>query len=96
MKALAFFVLFALGCPPPASPAPDAADGAPLEGASPSSASLACRNLAAIGCLEGASATCSTVLEHVVDAGLTPIHLACLATATTKEGARACGGVSCP
>lgn len=93
MKRLALvFAVLLTACPPASSPPTPDADAA----SAPSSPAAACSHLAAIGCIEGADTHCAAVLEHVVDAGLTPINVRCLASASTKEAARSCGGVSCP
>ena len=56
----------------------------------------ACANLAAIGCQEGAKPNCAAVMQRAQESAITDLHPACLATATSKEAARACGSVRCP
>ncbi len=81
-----------IGCPPVPQPQHRDADAAQL--ATPVSA---CSNLAAQGCLEGADPACPVALAKMIDAGIGgPIDLTCLTSATSKDAARACGGVSCP
>lgn len=107
MKLLIVAVALALeACPPsPALPdaSPDAApppiavvDAAPPLQPDASTPSLAaCANLAALGCAEGKAANCAATVDHVVAEKLTPVNVACLTSAKTKAGARACGFASC-
>ena len=59
----------------------------------------ACANLAALGCSEGTAvdASGSRVCEATCRKGgqLTDLRPTCLASATSKSGARACGTVVC-
>ena len=67
----------------------DAADGAQLV-----TPQTACDGLARSGCAEGLDAHCSIALGHVVDAGLEPFDLACMASAQSKSDMRKCTGMT--
>jgi hypothetical protein len=88
-------ILALAGCPsPPNPPTPDSGDAAMLGDAN--HAGAMCSRLAELGCAEGADPSCAVVVAHVMDAGLTRVNAACIASATSKEAARACGFVRCP
>jgi hypothetical protein len=60
--------------------------------------SLACANLRAFGCREGAEdagAGCTAVCRHTVDGGAFSINAACLAAAKSAADVHACGTVKC-
>lgn len=95
--ALFLAMLVIPGCPSaPAAPDSGDADASfePAEAAS--SCAKACKNLAALGCSEGAAADCTVTCQRTQAARLTDLKPACLSTAKTKAGARACGpAVAC-
>jgi hypothetical protein len=95
-KTFLFVAAMALcACPsPPNPPVPDSGDAALLGDANPAAAM--CSNLAALGCAEGLDPSCAVVVAHTMDTGLTKVNAACIASATSKEAARACGFVRCP
>ncbi len=59
----------------------------------------ACGNMRSIGCPEGTASenrfSCETVCEHATRDLLLELHLDCLASATSKDAARACRSVDC-
>ena len=80
--------------------AADPADAAPerLDAPAPvlDAYGRACANLAALGCADGVAPSCPRVLARTDAARLVRgLDVACLATATTRAGARACGA-ACP
>lgn len=84
------FCAFA-SCTPAPAPAPipiDGGDGGADE------CTLACQNLAALGCAE-ATPNCATVCRHIRATKLTPFDAECIATKTTKEAVRGCAGIRC-
>lgn len=89
---LVILALACAACPPQPSPVPH-----DLDGAIAPTPENACASMRSAGCIEGADIHCADVLSHMVDSGLTPLDLACLTGASTKEAARACkGGPDCP
>lgn len=80
----------------PPTPVADAGPPpAPVDASTPAVA--ACANLAALGCPEGAAATCAPTIDHVLAVKLTPLNVACLTSAKSKTAVRACGPfVRCP
>lgn len=95
MKRIAL-LLALTACPSPATPQPDSGDAAIVGDAGICAAM--CSNLAAIGCLEGADPKCVAVCTHETTNPVTGIPVACWASASTKEAARACSGakLACP
>lgn len=97
----------ALACCVPSTnpPAPDASDGGPARPPpepsdaatlpDPVACALTCKRLAALGCAEGFATNCVLTCSHAQVTQLTDLHTACLAGATTKAAARACGPVTC-
>ena len=83
-----------LACPPsPLNPGPDADAQSPVDASSyaegapvPGTPEAACSALKTAGCPEGVTR---------ISATLTPESIACMGRSTTKESARACGGVAC-
>ncbi|MGO9663645.1 MAG: hypothetical protein ACLP66_10085 [Polyangia bacterium] len=56
--------------------------------------SVACANLAAIGCADGTAPNCAALLGQMVDGRMSrTLNLSCLATATTKAAAEQCGAL---
>lgn len=93
MKLVAALIIASLAaaeCPPMPPPHP-VGDAAPDRG----SCVLACATLRSLGCREGLAANCVATCDHVESSRLTELHPGCLAAATSKEAARACGSVRC-
>lgn len=56
--------------------------------------SVACANLAAIGCADGTAPNCAALLGQMVDGRMSrTLDVQCLATATTKAAAEQCGAL---
>lgn len=102
--ALFSFALVALpGCPPSPSPPPhpDASDAAPapsfydagpmlFDAASGDVFDIACLNLVAVGCPEGADPSCAATMRQAHNARVTDYSPWCVATQKTAEDIRAC------
>lgn len=93
--------LFVLGAaigadclPPTPQPPGPVGDAAPFD-AGGSLCAVACRNLAELGCAEGAVPNCASVCEHAQAERVTDLHPVCLSLAHTKAEARACRSVKC-
>jgi hypothetical protein len=80
--------------PPPPPPVVDAGPEPNVD----RSVKDACRAISAAGCVEGANlADCEFQVQKALDDRLTPVPLACLVGAHTKDDVRACGRfVPCP
>ncbi len=74
---------------PPPNVVVDAGPPVPEPAVDPS-VKRACDNLAALHCAEGMTG-CYRVLQHAVDAQLTPVPLGCLVGAHSKTDVHACG-----
>ena len=56
--------------------------------------SVACANLAAIGCADGTAPNCAALLGQMVAGRMSrTLDVQCLATATTKAAAEKCGAL---
>jgi hypothetical protein len=83
------------GPAPEPPPAPPVADAGPQPNVDPSVRD-ACANLAKIGCAEGGS-NCLGRMQLALSERLTPVPLACLVGAHTKDDVHKCGRfVQCP
>ncbi len=108
MRLISLFALALAACVPTPTPAPvpPDADAAPAPPAPPSDAApttpcaAACASLSALGCSEGKSAECTTVMAHVDGSRLIrepsgkPLTCADVASAHTVDAVRALG-VAC-
>lgn len=96
--------------PPPDAAPPDSFDQTPAdagvaediaEGTAEAATPVgrACRNLAALKCIEGlkrdAGDTCAQAIHHVLDTHLTKFDVDCVINAKTPAAVRACAGASC-
>jgi hypothetical protein len=90
-------IVLSVACKETVIPTQDASDSAQLP-ADP--ATMACTNLAALGCQEGLTfdggADCVTTLKRATVNRLVPFDLGCMMDAGTKAAARACPGIVCP
>lgn len=71
-------------------------DAAPVDAGPPTLCTLACLNLASIGCVEGKKTTCVATCQAAVNKQLIDFHPDCIAKQSTKSGVRGCGHVACP
>lgn len=95
MKIAAIAMLAALAAECPPNPVPVGLDASRPPGDASTAAEAACANLRTLECIEGTAGNCAATLDHVAATRLTRIDVACIASATSKAAARACGGVSC-
>jgi hypothetical protein len=102
MKILAVaslaFALTLVACPQPGPgptppPAPSADAGNPTDGL----AQAACENLARLGCMDPMTVQdCASALSNPLIIQQVAPNLTCIAAATDKKSAVACGHVVCP
>lgn len=87
-----YLVLFLLaGCPTTNTPVVLQ----PLSDAAIASVDTACANLVKVSCYV-TTETCAAGVGNLVQAGLAPVDLSCATTATSRDAAGKCVGISCP